>query len=270
MTYTRNKLHARGCTLNPYFGDFVASSPSIANKLKHGEAAQAEFVDKLRYYFKHHEYPSRVFYPLAFERSGYLHPAFDDFIDLLSRCSSSKPQSHMALQLRFAVAFAITFTAAALLRAASLRLLLRSLLPFVPPKPLTVPVCWAPFIVSSSLRASTVRRSPLLMTPPNHPITSSTTTSAIHTQTALLQSLAPGHLSGGTPATWVTPGGAAVTLAAQPLPLPTEAASVINPDRATAARRSLMVRSALSKDGPAEQTFGRPQVYTGIIVALVS
>jgi hypothetical protein len=28
--------------LNPYFGDFVASSPSSANKLKHGEAAQVK------------------------------------------------------------------------------------------------------------------------------------------------------------------------------------------------------------------------------------
>jgi hypothetical protein len=69
-------------------------------------------------------YPHRVCYPLAFERSGYLHPAFDDFVDLYSRCSTlAQPQSQTSLQLRFAFAFAITFTTATLLRAASLRLL---------------------------------------------------------------------------------------------------------------------------------------------------
>jgi hypothetical protein len=131
--------------LNPYFGDFVASSPSLVNKLKHTEAAQVAFTEKLQHYFKHHSYPHNVCYPLAFERSGYLHPAFEDFIDLYSRCSTStQPQPQTALQLRFAVAFAITFTTAALLRAASLRLLPRMLTPFFPPKPIPVPTCWAP------------------------------------------------------------------------------------------------------------------------------
>jgi hypothetical protein len=131
--------------LNPYFGDFVASSPSLANKLKHTEAAQVAFTEKLQHYFKHHSYPHNVCYPLAFERSGYLHPAFEDFIELYSRCSTStQPQPQTALQLRFAVAFAITFTTAALLRAASLRLLPRILTPFFPPKPIPVPTCWAP------------------------------------------------------------------------------------------------------------------------------
>ena len=49
-----------------------------------------------------------------------------------------------------------------------------------------------------------------------------------------------------------------MTLAAQPLSSFTGAASVITPDRAPAARRSLTVRFALSSDGPAEQPFGRP------------
>jgi ribonuclease HI len=137
--------------LNPYFGDFVASSPSLVNKLKHTEAAQAAFTTKLQHYSKHHVYPSRVCYPLAFERSGYLHPAFEDFIDLYSRCSSSQPQPQTALQLRFAVSFAITFTTATLLRAASLRLLPRSIIPFLPPKPIPVPTCWAPSLSSFSL-----------------------------------------------------------------------------------------------------------------------
>jgi hypothetical protein len=46
------------------------------------EAAQAAFTDKLQHYSKHHTFPHRVCYPLAFERSGYLHPVFEDFIDL--------------------------------------------------------------------------------------------------------------------------------------------------------------------------------------------
>ena len=50
-----------------------------------------------------------------------------------------------------------------------------------------------------------------------------------------------------------------VTLAAQPLSLSTEAVSVITPDRAPTARRSLTVRFALSSDGSAERTFGGPQ-----------
>ena len=140
--------------LHPYFGDFVASSPSNLNRLRHGEAAQLKFNEKLQHYFKHHDYPSRVCYPLAFERSGYLHPSFDDFIDLFARCSSSQPQPHTALQLRFSVAFAITFTTAMLLRSASRRLLPRSILPFIAPKPFTVPPCCAPFIVSITSRST--------------------------------------------------------------------------------------------------------------------
>ena len=97
------------------------------------------------------------------------------------------------------------------------------------------------------------------MPSPNHPTTPSRTTSATHTLTAPLHTLAAGHLSGGVPATGNTPGGTAVTLAAQPLSLFTEAASVITPDRAPAARRSLTVRLALSSDGSAEQMFGGPQ-----------
>jgi hypothetical protein len=140
--------------LSPYFGDFVASSPSLINKLKHTEAAQVAFTDKLQYYSKHHTYPHRVFYPLAFERSGYLHSAFEDFIDLYARCSSSQPQPQTALQLRFSVAFAITFTTASLLRTASLRLLPHALLPFIPPRPIPVPTCWAPTIPTPTLTRS--------------------------------------------------------------------------------------------------------------------
>lgn len=126
------------------------------------EEEKVKFVDKLRLYSKHHQYPSQVCYPLAFERSGYLHPTFDDFMDLIAKCASSQPQPyyHIALQLRFAVAFAITFTTATLLRAASLRLLPRSLLPFVPPKPITVPTCWAPFLVSFCTHMFCTKKTP--------------------------------------------------------------------------------------------------------------
>ena len=168
--------------LNPYFGDFVASSPSASNKFRHGEAAQDKFVFKLRHYHKHHDFPSRVCYPLAFERSGYIHPAFDEFIDLFARCSSSSPQPHSALQLRFAVAFAITFTTASLLKSASHRMLPRSLLPFVPPKPLTVPACWAPSIPCRAVRALT-----------NTPITSRPTSPSFGPTIAVSTALPQSH-----------------------------------------------------------------------------
>jgi hypothetical protein len=48
-------------------------------------------VEKLRHCSKHHQYPNRVCYPLAFERSGYLHPIFDDFIDLLTASTPHCP-----------------------------------------------------------------------------------------------------------------------------------------------------------------------------------
>ena len=79
--------------LQPYFGDFVASSPSSTNRLRHGDAAQLKFTEKLQHYSKHHEYPSRVCYPLAFERSGYLHPVFDDFIVSLASAATHSHES---------------------------------------------------------------------------------------------------------------------------------------------------------------------------------
>jgi len=51
-----------------------------------------------------------VFYPLAFERSDYLHPIFEEFIDLYTRSCSPKHTQTKELQLIFSVAFAITFT----------------------------------------------------------------------------------------------------------------------------------------------------------------
>ena len=129
---------------NPYFGDFVASSPSLRNKCKHGEAAQIAHIAKLQHYSKHHVYPDRVFYPLAFERSGYLHPVFSEFIDLYASSCSPNPLPHVKLQLIFSVAFAITFTTASLLKAASRLLLPYSTQTLIAPHAIPMPVRWAP------------------------------------------------------------------------------------------------------------------------------
>jgi hypothetical protein len=48
-----------------------------------------------------------------------------------------------------------------LLRSASHRLLPRSILPFIPPKPLTVPTCWAPSLIPFSPRTRARRQAPL-------------------------------------------------------------------------------------------------------------
>jgi hypothetical protein len=130
--------------LQPYFGDFVAASPSITNKYSHGQAAQASHNEKLKHYHKHHQYPAHMFYPLAFERSGYLHPVFVDFIDLFAMSAAPKPSPHFKLQLLFAVAFAITFTTASLLKAASHLLTPRAGQALLPPRRMPLPARWAP------------------------------------------------------------------------------------------------------------------------------
>ena len=134
--------------LHPYFGDFVASSPSIENNLSHGltgQAAQAAYNQELQHYHKHHEYPAHIFYPLAFERSGYLHPVFVDFIDLFATSATPTPSPRsFKLQLFFSIAFAITFTTASLLKAASHLLTPRAALALLPPRRMPMPTRWAP------------------------------------------------------------------------------------------------------------------------------
>jgi hypothetical protein len=66
----------------PYFVDLIAASPSKLRISAHTEAAQYAHTQKLAHYWSHREYPADVFYPLPFERSGYLHSSFDDFIRL--------------------------------------------------------------------------------------------------------------------------------------------------------------------------------------------
>jgi hypothetical protein len=67
------------------------------------------------------------------------------------------------------------------LRSASHRLLPRSLLPFVAPKPLTVPLCWSPFIASTFLQSSARR----------HRSASSGSPSRVSDSTSLLAPLPP-------------------------------------------------------------------------------
>jgi hypothetical protein len=149
--------------LNPYFGDFVASSPSLVNNKVHGEAAQAAYLGKLQHYIKHHLFPSRVFYPLAFERSGHLHSMFEEFIELYALSCSPKPALRTKLQLYFSVAFAITFTTASLLKAASFLLLPHSVQTLVAPHALPMPTRWAPEVPSPHSRP---RRAPLATSAP--------------------------------------------------------------------------------------------------------
>ena len=115
-------------------------------------------MGKLQHYYKYHQYPSRVFYPLAFERSGYLHPIFEEFIDLYTLSCSSKPTPRTKLQLTFSVAFAITFTTASLLKAASFLLMPHAVQTLVAPHALPMPTRWAPEIM---LPHSRPRRAPL-------------------------------------------------------------------------------------------------------------
>jgi len=167
---------------NPYFGDFVASSPSLRNNCKHGEAAQIAHVLKLQHYSRHHVYPSRVFYPLAFERSGYLHPSFTEFIELYATSCSPNPAPHIKLQLMFSVAFAITFATASLLKAASRLFLPFSTQALIAPHALPMPVRWAPHIPPPRVRSRL--NSPASPSITKSPSTSSTTSNLLATHTS--------------------------------------------------------------------------------------
>ena len=128
----------------PYFLDFVAASPSLSKNTRHGEAAQVAYLAKRKFYSQHHEYPPDVFYPMPFERSGYLHPVFVEFIDFYVQNATPQPTPQHKLKMHFAVAYAITFTSAALLHAASPLVYPDSVRAIAPPQPLTLPISWAP------------------------------------------------------------------------------------------------------------------------------
>ena len=91
-------------------------------------------------FYKHHQYPARVFYPLAFERSGYHHPVFEEVIDFYTRSCSPISTPQTKLQLTFSVAFAITFTTASLLKAASFLLMPHTVPTLVAPHALPCPL----------------------------------------------------------------------------------------------------------------------------------
>jgi hypothetical protein len=131
--------------LRPMFADFVFSSPRAADNTVHTQAAQIAFNKKRSEYSKHHDYPDNTFFPLAAERSGYIHPSFTDFITtFLTMASTSPPTPADLAQLMYSVSFAITRMSAALLRAASFSLLPSSILSLIPPSPLIPPVRWSP------------------------------------------------------------------------------------------------------------------------------
>jgi hypothetical protein len=131
--------------LRPMFVDFVFSSPRATDNTVHTQAAQIAFNKKRSEYSKHHDYPDNTFFPLAAERSGYIHPSFTDFITtFLTMASSSRPTPADLSHLMYSVSFAITRMTAALLRAASFTLLPSSILSLSPPSPLIPPVRWSP------------------------------------------------------------------------------------------------------------------------------
>jgi hypothetical protein len=131
--------------LRPMFADFVFASPRLSDNTTHTQAAQIAFNKKRADYSKHHIYPDNTFFPLAAERSGYLHPTFTDFIaTFLSLASSSRPTPAHTLQIMYSVAFAITRMSASLLRAASFNLSPSTIRSLCPPPPLIPPVRWAP------------------------------------------------------------------------------------------------------------------------------
>ena len=94
---------------------------------------------------KRHDYPSDVFFPLAAERSGYLHPTFVGFIDtFLAQCSSAPLQPSAELGVFYSIGHSITYMTASFLKAASFSLTPSSLKSLFPPPPFIPPVRWAP------------------------------------------------------------------------------------------------------------------------------
>ncbi len=129
----------------PLFGDFVFASPRASDKTTHSQAAQIACNIKHADYFKHHKYPDDVFFPLAAERSGYVHPTFTCFIDtFLSRCSLGTLQPSVKLDVLYSVAHSVTYMTASFLKVASFSLSPSSLKALFPPPPFIAPLRWAP------------------------------------------------------------------------------------------------------------------------------
>jgi hypothetical protein len=96
-------------------------------------------------YAKHHIYPDDVFFPLAAERSGYIHPTFVSFIDtFLSHCSDSQFKPSVKMDILYAVSHSITYMTASFLKVAAFSLTPSSLKSLFPPPPFIPPLRWAP------------------------------------------------------------------------------------------------------------------------------
>jgi hypothetical protein len=129
----------------PLFGDFVFSSPRASDKTTHSQAAQIACNEKHSDYSKHHTYPQDVFFPLAAERSGYIHPTFISFVDtFLARCSDTPLPPSVKMDILYSVAHSITYMTAAFLKVASFSLTPSSLKSLFPPPPFIPPLRWAP------------------------------------------------------------------------------------------------------------------------------
>jgi hypothetical protein len=105
-------------------------------------------------YSKHHVYPSDVFFPLAAERSGYVHPTFIGFIDtFLAQCSTLPLQPNAKLGVLYSIAHSITYMTASFLKAASFSLTPSSLKSLFPPPPFVPPLRWAPGLLFHAPRS---------------------------------------------------------------------------------------------------------------------
>jgi hypothetical protein len=137
----------------PLFGDFVFASPRASDKTTHSQAAQIACNTKHADYSKHHTYPDDVFFPLAAERSGYIHPTFYAFIDtILARCSDAPSSAAQRawlgpsakLDALYSISHSITYMTASFLKVASFSLTPSSLKSLFPPPPFIPPLRWAP------------------------------------------------------------------------------------------------------------------------------
>jgi hypothetical protein len=123
----------------------VFASPCSSDNMIHSQAAQASCNLKLAECSKFHSYPNNVFFPLAAERSGYIHPTFIAFIDtFLARSSQIPLHDSEKLEVIYSIAHSITYTTASFLKVASFQLTPSSLKSLFPPPPFIPPLRWAP------------------------------------------------------------------------------------------------------------------------------
>ena len=141
----RGGAAARHASFWVFFASCFFSSPRASDKTTHSQAAQIACNEKHSDYSKHHTYPQDVFFPLAAERSGYIHPTFISFVDtFLSRCSDTPLPPSVKMDILYSIAHSITYMTAAFLKVASFSLTPSSLKSLFPPPPFIPPLRWAP------------------------------------------------------------------------------------------------------------------------------